>query len=61
VDIVLRGVQPTEEFALEMPRRSRAAPWFDALFRGQYPRIVGMLARLLGDRAQAEEVGADVF
>jgi RNA polymerase sigma-70 factor (ECF subfamily) len=59
-------VQPAEEIALEpagtdASRDSRADPWFDALFREHYPRMVGMLARLTGDRAHAEEIAADVF
>jgi RNA polymerase sigma-70 factor, ECF subfamily len=35
--------------------------WFDAIFREYYPRVVAVLARLTGDRAQAEEIAADVF
>jgi RNA polymerase sigma-70 factor, ECF subfamily len=35
--------------------------WFDAIFREHYPRVVSVLARLTGDRAQAEEIAADVF
>ena len=35
--------------------------WFDAMFREHYPRVVSLLARLTGDRAQAEEIAADVF
>lgn len=35
--------------------------WFDAVFREHYPRVVAVLARLTGDRAQAEEIAADVF
>lgn len=35
--------------------------WFDAIFREHYPRIVAVLARVTGDRAQAEELAADVF
>lgn len=34
---------------------------FDALFRAHYPRVVGLLTRITGDRAQAEELAADVF
>lgn len=34
---------------------------FDGVFRDHYPRVVGMLARLTGDRGQAEEIAADVF
>lgn len=35
--------------------------WFDAVFRAHYPRVVGLLARLTGDRGEAEEIAADVF
>lgn len=64
---VLRGVQPAEEFALNLAPtgagddRGAATPWFDAMFREHYPRVVGLLARLLGDRGQAEEIAADAF
>jgi len=62
----IEGVQPAEEIALE-PAGADASPdsrtgaWFDALFREHYPRMVGMLTRLTGDRAHAEEIAADVF
>jgi RNA polymerase sigma-70 factor (ECF subfamily) len=65
--IVLRGVQPAEEFALTPAHagagdESRAtSAWFDAMFRDHYPRVVALLARLTGDRGQAEEIAADVF
>ena len=66
MEIVLRSVQPAENFALEAAGVSpmgehRAAAWFEALFQAHYPRIVGMLARLTGDRGHAEEIAADVF
>jgi RNA polymerase sigma-70 factor (ECF subfamily) len=48
-------VQPAEDIA------SDTAEWFDALFHAHYPRVVAMLARLLGDRGQAEEIAADAF
>jgi RNA polymerase sigma factor (sigma-70 family) len=54
-------VQPAKELALEP---SAAVPWrvdIDAVFQEHYPRIVAMLARLTGDRAQAEELAADTF
>lgn len=35
--------------------------WFEAMFREHYPRVVGLLARLTGNRAQAEEIAADAF
>ena len=56
---VLPGVQHAEEFALT-PADAGSAP-FDAAFREHYPRVVGLLARLTGDRGHAEEIAADVF
>lgn len=52
----MRVVQPAEEFALERPDT-----WLESLFHEHYPRITSMLARLVGDRAQSEEIAADVF
>ena len=40
---------------------SRIAASVEALFREHYGRIVGMLARLTGDRAHSEEIASDVF
>ena len=58
---VIRIVQP-EELALRPPAGTlRAGEWFEALFREHYPRIVGLLTRLTGDRGQAEEIAADAF
>jgi RNA polymerase sigma-70 factor (ECF subfamily) len=56
---VITGVQPAEEFALTPAAANGAV--FDDIFREHYPRVTGMLARLTGDRAQAEEIAADVF
>lgn len=54
-------MQP-EELALRAPAASlRAGDWFESLFREHYPRIVGLLTRLTGDRGQAEEIAADAF
>jgi RNA polymerase sigma-70 factor (ECF subfamily) len=54
-------VQP-EELALRAPVAAlRADEWLEALFREHYPRIVGLLTRLTGDRGQAEEIAADAF
>jgi RNA polymerase sigma-70 factor (ECF subfamily) len=66
MEIVLTGVQPAEEFALNpvdagSTGDSRSAAWVEVLFRAHYPRITSMLARLTGDRGQAEEIAADVF
>jgi RNA polymerase sigma-70 factor (ECF subfamily) len=65
VDVVFRGVQP-EDIALDPAEAgaagdSRIAASVEALFREHYGRIAGMLTRLTGDRAQAEEIAADVF
>jgi RNA polymerase sigma factor (sigma-70 family) len=63
VNNVIGSVQPAEEFALEHPHpgKGRGAAWFEALFHEHYPRITSMLARLVGDRGQSEEIAADVF
>jgi RNA polymerase sigma-70 factor, ECF subfamily len=66
MEIVLTGVQPAEEFALNRDGAastgdSRSAAWVEVLFRAHYARIASMLARLTGDRGQAEEIAADVF
>lgn len=54
-------MQP-EELALNAPAAaSRASEWFENLFRDHYPRMVGLLTRLTGDRGQAEEIAADAF
>ncbi len=34
---------------------------FDALFAREYPRVVAIAARILGDLAEAEDVAQDVF
>src|SRR5450432_3319857 len=69
MDIVLEGVQPAEEIVLSPAEAgplgdsssAAAARAVEALFRAHYPRLAGMLARLTGDRGQAEEIAADVF
>jgi RNA polymerase sigma factor (sigma-70 family) len=64
MEIVLKSVQPAKELALspaEAETDGRAPAWFDALFREHYPRVVAMLARLTGDRGQAEEIASDAF
>ncbi len=55
-------MQPAEEFALDgpAPEPDRGAR-LERAFREHYPRVVGMLARLAGDRARAEDIAADVF
>ena len=66
MSIVITGVQPAEEFILQpaghpATRQERPATWLEAVFQEHYGRMVGMLARLMGDRAQAEEIASDVF
>jgi RNA polymerase sigma-70 factor (ECF subfamily) len=71
---VIRDVQPAGEMVampadLSVPHPDLSVPhpdaasglWFDAIFREHYGRIVALLARLTGDRAQAEEIASDVF
>jgi RNA polymerase sigma-70 factor (ECF subfamily) len=57
-------VQP-DEIALDQvvpaAGKVRTAVSVDLLFREHYARIVGMLARLTGDRAHSEEIASDVF
>jgi RNA polymerase sigma-70 factor, ECF subfamily len=60
-DIVIGSVQPAEEIVLTPAAEPEGGAGFDALFREHYPRLVAMLARLTGDRAQAEEIASDVF
>jgi RNA polymerase sigma factor (sigma-70 family) len=62
--VVSTIVQPAKELALSLadtPAEGRGRAWFDAIFREHYPRVVAMLARLTGDRGQAEEIAADAF
>ena len=53
-------MQP-EEIALDPAAVRRPAARVETLFREHYPRLAGMLTRLTGDRAHAEELAADVF
>jgi len=57
-DVVIKNVQPIQEVALDP---LDATNRFEAIFQEHYPRIVAMLARLMGDRAHAEEIASDVF
>jgi len=61
--VVIEVVQPAEEFALDPPgvgSEADRAP-LEEVFREHHARIVGMLARLTGDRGQAEDIAGDVF
>jgi RNA polymerase sigma factor (sigma-70 family) len=62
--VVSTIVQPAKELALSLADTGTEGcgqARFDALFREHYPRVVAMLARLTGDRGQAEEIAADTF
>ncbi|HEX3878567.1 MAG TPA: sigma-70 family RNA polymerase sigma factor, partial [Bryobacteraceae bacterium] len=64
MSIVSSIVHPAKEMGLslaESPGEKRGQAAFDATFREHYPRIVAMLARLTGDRGQAEEIASDTF
>ena len=58
-------MQPEELALSPLPAGSsgtrRAGAWFETLFRQHYPRMVGVLTRLTGNRGQAEEIAADSF
>lgn len=41
--------------------RSGLRPDLDTVFRREYPRVVAVAARVLGDRDQAEDVAQEVF
>jgi len=63
---VIKVVQPAEEFALDGTPPGAAtgedrSGRLERVFREHYPRLVGMLARLTGDRAQAEDIAGDMF
>lgn len=58
---VIGIVQPVEGVTWNPAAAGDRGDWFDAIFREHYPRVVGVLARLTGDRAQAEEIASDVF
>jgi len=53
-------VQPARDYA---PAESPADTddLIEGLFREHYPKVVGMLTRLTGDRGQAEELASDAF
>jgi RNA polymerase sigma factor (sigma-70 family) len=55
-----------EDIKLELPqvgigRRIEADAALEDVFRAQYPRLISVLVRVTSDRAQAEELAAEVF
>ena len=62
----MRYVQHAEEVAVDSALDGAAAGFEDVapleeVFRKHHARIVAMLARLTGDRGQAEDIAGDVF
>ena len=61
--MIAESAQPLN--ALGPARKSRSMSWpeaeFEALFLQHYPRVLGVLLRLLGERTHAEELANDVF
>jgi len=57
------SVDASEEIPLSFHPRERAAACagLEDIFRLQYPRLVGLLARITGDRGRAEELASEVF
>ncbi len=59
-------MQPAEEFALDGTPTGAASATdrgvlLERAFREHYPRILGMLTRLAGDRGRAEDIASDLF
>jgi RNA polymerase sigma-70 factor, ECF subfamily len=46
--------------SLTAPRHPDLA-WFEATFTGEYPRIFGLILRLVGDRAEADDLALETF
>ncbi|BCJ50606.1 hypothetical protein Asp14428_20810 [Actinoplanes sp. NBRC 14428] len=44
-----------------LPGRGGVRPDLEMVFRGAYPRVVGVAARVLGSRDEAEDVAQEVF
>lgn len=65
LSVVIVHVEGAEEFVWDRAAagfgEEKRAAGIEALFREHYPRIVRMLARLVGDRGQAEEIASDAF
>jgi len=61
--VVCISVDASEEIPLSFRPRARAAAGasLEDIFRLQYPRLVGVLARITGDRGRAEELASEVF
>jgi RNA polymerase sigma-70 factor (ECF subfamily) len=60
--VVYISVVASEQVPLSLPAKDRAPDAsLEEVFRQQYPRLVGMLARITGDRGRAEALASEVF
>jgi len=61
--VVCISVDASEEIPLSFCPKARAAAAasLEDIFRLQYPRLVGVLARITSDRGRAEELASEVF
>jgi RNA polymerase sigma-70 factor (ECF subfamily) len=61
--VVSISVDASEEIRLRFEPVECATPdaALENIFRVQYPRLVGLLARITGDRGRAEELASEVF
>jgi RNA polymerase sigma-70 factor (ECF subfamily) len=60
--VVYISVVASEQVPLSFPAKDSAPDAsLEEVFRLQYPRLVGMLARITGDRGRAEELASEVF
>ena len=50
-----------ERVAVSVPARGTVRADLSEVFRREYPRVVGVAARVLGSRDEAEDVAQDVF
>jgi RNA polymerase sigma-70 factor (ECF subfamily) len=55
------ALNPDPGIVMSAREPASRTPGFEALFLRFYPRVVGVLYRLLGDRGVAEELANDVF
>jgi RNA polymerase sigma-70 factor (ECF subfamily) len=55
------SITSREQRLLDPARTDQPANRFDSLFRRNYPRLVGLVQRVVGDRLDAEEVVQETF
>ena len=60
-DVAEGRVETKEQVALSGSGRGAVRADLEDIFRGNYQRVVGVAARVLGSRDQAEDVAQDVF